>query len=172
MDHDINTMKKENINITRGDTMVSPLISAKELNAILGKSNIKVFDVRGAWGTDPRSLYNDYLWGHIPTAIFLDWRKEFIEQDVVPSLAQISSFEQAKQSFKNLGIHKEDTVILYDDHYHMFAGRIWWAMRYWVLRIYMFLMADITIGNRKIYRSPKKFKIRYLVLLNLYVKNI
>ncbi|AXT62585.1 sulfurtransferase [Aquimarina sp. AD10] len=124
-------MKKEKLNITRGAINVAPLITAKELNAILGQSHIKIFDVRGTWGTDPRSLYNDYLWGHIPTATFLDWRKEFIEQDIAPNLAQVSTYEAAKQSFKTLGINKEDTVILYDDYHHMFAGRIWWAMRYW-----------------------------------------
>ncbi len=115
----INTMKQ------------ASLISSKELNNVLTKPNVKVFDVRGTWGTDPRSLRNDYVWEHIPGAIFLDWRKEFIQQNIAPNLAQVSSFEEAKESFKNLGIHKEDTVILYDDYYHMFAGRIWWAMRYW-----------------------------------------
>ncbi len=124
-------MKQEQINNTRDDRVESPLISAKELNEVLGKSNVKIFDVRGTWGTNPRSLRNDYFLGHIPGAVFLDWTKEFIEQDIVPNLAQVSSFEEAKQSFKNLGINKGDVVILYDEDHHMFAGRIWWAMRYW-----------------------------------------
>ena len=109
----------------------SPLISAEDLNEILGKKNIKVFDVRGIWGTNPDSLYEEYKQGHIPTAVFLDWRKEFLEQDLDPNLAQVSSYEEAKESFKNLGINKEDIVILYDDYHKMFAGRIWWVMRYW-----------------------------------------
>ncbi|WP_299439543.1 rhodanese-like domain-containing protein [uncultured Aquimarina sp.] len=124
-------MEREHLNTTRGEVFFSPLVAAKELNDILGQPNVKVFDVRGVWGTDPRSLYNEYTLEHIPTASFLDWRKEFIEINVVPSLAQVSSFKEAEQSFINLGIHKEDTVILYDDYHHMFAGRIWWAMRYW-----------------------------------------
>jgi len=60
-------MKQENSNITEDDTFLSPLISAKELEAILSKTNIKVFDVRGVWGDDPRSLYDDYLEEHIPS---------------------------------------------------------------------------------------------------------
>ncbi|SEL43637.1 thiosulfate/3-mercaptopyruvate sulfurtransferase [Aquimarina amphilecti] len=123
--------KKHRVNKTSSDELFPPLISAKELSTILGQDNIKVFDVRGIWGTNPKPLFDEYKVEHIPTASFLDWRKEFIETDIVPSLAQISSFTEAKQSFIDLGINKRDTVILYDNYNHMFAGRIWWAMRYW-----------------------------------------
>ncbi len=124
-------MSIENLNIINGEKLVSPLITAKELNNIIGEPNVKIFDVRGIWGTEPTSLYSDYEDEHIPTAKFLDWRKEFIEKDVIPSLAQLSSFKEAEQSFIDLGINEEDKVILYDNYHHMFAGRIWWAMRYW-----------------------------------------
>lgn len=124
-------MRQGNSNNTEDDALLSPLISANELEAVLNEPNTKVFDVRGVWGSDPRSLYDDYRAEHIPTSTFLDWRKEFIEQGVVPALAQVSSLEEAKQSFRNLGINKDDTVILYDDNYHMFSGRIWWVLRYW-----------------------------------------
>lgn len=124
-------MRQGNSNNTEDGALLSPLISAKELEAVLSEPNTKVFDVRGAWGSDPRSLYDDYIAEHIPTSTFLDWRKEFIEQGIAPALAQVSSHEEAKQSFRNLGINKDDAVILYDDNYHMFSGRIWWVLRYW-----------------------------------------
>jgi len=123
--------KKEHLKEFKDENKISPLISAKELNNVLGQSNLKIFDVRGIWGTNPRSLYDEYKAEHIPTAQFLDWRKEFIEVNIAPNLAQISSFAQAKQSFTDLGIDTGDSVILYDDYHHMFAGRVWWAMRYW-----------------------------------------
>jgi len=111
--------------------LIMPLITAEELYHILEKPTVKVFDVRGTWGKNPRSLYQEYIDGHIPTALFLDWRKAFIEPDIAPNLAQVATQEEARQAFGELGIHKEDIVILYDDDHHMFAGRIWWAMRYW-----------------------------------------
>ena len=111
--------------------MLTPLISAEDLNKLLGTPNVKIFDVRGIWGTDPRGLEDAYNTEHLPHAVFLDWRRHFIEQNVAPSLAQVADYEAVKASFKALGISLGDTVILYDDHYHMFAGRIWWAMRYW-----------------------------------------
>jgi len=97
----MNIMKKEKL---------PSLITTKELNEVIGNPKVKIFDV---------------------TSTFLDWRKEFIQQDMAPNLAQISSFEEAKQSFEQLGIDQGDIVILYDDYYHMFAGRVWWSMRYW-----------------------------------------
>jgi len=108
----------------------SPIIKAEKLNEILDKEDVKIFDVRGIWGANPSSLYEEYKQSHIKNAYFLDWRKEFIEQNKDVNLAQVSSLANGKQSFKNLGINKNDTVILYDEYHNMFAGRIWWAMRY------------------------------------------
>ncbi|WP_072681581.1 sulfurtransferase [Arcobacter sp. LA11] len=109
----------------------SPIFKAEELNKLLDKEEVKVFDVRGIWGSNPSSLYEEYEKEHIKGAAFLDWRKEFLEQNKDPNIAQICSKDEAKESFKNLGINKEDTVILYDDYFNMFAGRVWWAMKYW-----------------------------------------
>lgn len=110
---------------------ISPLISAHELSGVLDQSNVKVFDVRGTWSSPARALYEDYLKGHIPGASFIDWTKDFLEQGTAINLAAVADREAATQSFKTLGINKDDRVVLYDDYHHMQAGRIWWAMRYW-----------------------------------------
>ncbi len=109
----------------------SSLISAKNLASLIGQDKIKIFDVRGTWKTPARSLYDDYLTEHIPGAVFLDWTKYFIEQGAARNLASVASFKEASESFTELGIHRDDLIILYDNYHHMFAGRIWWAMRYW-----------------------------------------
>jgi thiosulfate/3-mercaptopyruvate sulfurtransferase len=115
------------------DTHESPLISASELNTLLGKENIKVFDIRGRWGSPPASGYDDYVKGHIPGAVYMDWTKHFLKQDMPIPLASVASKEQAQKDFDMLGITADDMVILYDDYHHMLAGRLWWAMRYWGL---------------------------------------
>ncbi len=111
----------------------SSLISAKNLANLIkqGQNEIKIFDVRGTWKSPASSLYDDYLSEHISGAVFLDWTKHFLEQGVAVNLASVADFEEAAKSFAALGIHQDDLVILYDDYHHMFAGRIWWAMRYW-----------------------------------------
>lgn len=109
----------------------SPLISATELLEILDKPTTKLFDMRGTWSSPVRALPEEYQFGHIPGAVFLDWTTEFLEPDIAVGLAPVASVEAATASFKRLGINKGDEVVLYDDYHHMFAGRLWWALRYW-----------------------------------------
>ena len=112
--------------MTRG-----PLITVGELNAIIDATNVKIFDVRGTWAAPARALPQDYDAGHIPGAIFLDWTRHFIAQDVAPGLAPIADEAMARASFAALGINAGDLVVLYDGSSHMHAGRIWLAMRHW-----------------------------------------
>ncbi len=109
----------------------SGLISASDLSDLLGQPRLKLFDVRGTWQSPARAIPEAYQEGHIPGAVFVDWTKEFLEQGVELSLASIANLDEARRSFERLGINAGDTVVIYDDYHHMFAGRIWWAMRYW-----------------------------------------
>lgn len=108
----------------------SPLVSADELQTLLGAPGLKLFDVRGTWKTPARPLPEDYAKGHIPGAVFLDWTRHFMEADVPPGLASISNTDGAHRAFQELGINAGDLVVLYDDYSHMQAGRIWLAMRH------------------------------------------
>ena len=108
----------------------SPLISANELAKIINLPNVKIFDVRGKWNGDPKEAQREYSNSHIDGATFLDWTKDFLEQGVAINFASICDKESANSAFNELGVSKNDTVILYDDYHHMLAGRIWWSMRY------------------------------------------
>ena len=109
----------------------SPLMSADQLNQLIGAPDVKIFDVRGTWSTPARALPEEYEAGHIEGAAFLDWTKYFNEQDVPIGQASIVDEVGASRAFKNLGIDRGDLVVLYDDYSHMQAGRIWLAMRHW-----------------------------------------
>ena len=109
----------------------SPLISAEDLAGMLGRSGVKIFDVRGTWSTPARALPEDYEAEHIQGAAFLDWTKHFLEQGVALGLASVADEARARNAFEALGIDEGDLVVLYDDYSHMQAGRIWLAMRHW-----------------------------------------
>ncbi len=109
----------------------SQVISADTLSGLLGEPAVKIFDVRGTWTTPARALPEDYAAGHIPGAVFLDWTEHFLQQGVAPGLAAVSDEAGAAKAFQTLGINEGDLVVLYDNYSHMFAGRLWWAMRYW-----------------------------------------
>lgn len=109
----------------------SPLIAAEDLAGMLGRSDVKIFDVRGTWSTPARALPEDYQAEHIQGAAFLDWTKHFIEEGVPLGLASVADEAGARDAFEALGIDEGDPVVLYDDYAHMQAGRIWLAMRHW-----------------------------------------
>ena len=91
---------------------VSPLISANELYARLQEPGLRIFDVRGTWKTPARAQPEEYARSHIPGATFLDWTKEFLEQDVPLNLASVAGEQEADRSFVNLGINRSDLVVL------------------------------------------------------------
>ncbi len=111
--------------------MHKPLIDAADLLRIMDRPATRVFDVRGTWSDTPAEAHSRYLQGHIPGAVFLDWKTHFLKPVDKLNLAAVCDYDGARHAFKALGIQPDDTVVLYDDYHHMFASRIWWAMRYW-----------------------------------------
>lgn len=109
----------------------SAIISANELHGLLGRGDVRVFDVRGTWKTPARALHEEYLSGHIPGAVFVDWTRDFLEQGPPVGLAPVCGRDAAAAAFKALGVKDGDLCVLYDDYSHMLAGRVWWAMRHW-----------------------------------------
>ena len=110
---------------------VSPILSIEEYQKLKDNPQVKTFDVRGQWGLSPKALKSEYLKGHIPGAQFIDWMQDFLEPHKNTAMAPVANFETAQRSFEKLGIHGEDTVVLYDDSQSLFAARTWWAMTYW-----------------------------------------
>lgn len=122
-------MKDQALDDERRAPVASPLIAAQELMSKTAQPKVKLFDVRGTWGAP--AAHDAYLEGHIPGAVFLDWTREFVEPHEDISLASVADAEGAQRSFRELGIDPGDQVVLYDDNFHLMAGRMWWAMRYW-----------------------------------------
>lgn len=112
--------------------MTSPVISAAELHDLLAKesANLVVVDSRHdlanpAWGRDA------YLQAHIPGAIFVS-----IDDDLSAELTgsngrhPLPTPEQFAQTLEKLGIGNHHRVVVYDQGSTMFAGRLWWMLRW------------------------------------------
>jgi thiosulfate/3-mercaptopyruvate sulfurtransferase len=111
--------------------MTNPIITTAELAILIDDPKTKLFDVRGTWATPARDLPEKYAAEHIPGAHYIDWTTDFLQQDIALGLASVADKAAARATFERLGINVGDTVVIYDDNFHMFAGRIWWSMRYW-----------------------------------------
>ena len=109
--------------------MPGPLISAGELRELLGR--VVVLDVRGeVVDGEPRyRAYPDrYAAGHIPGALFVDWRQAFTDRDAeVP--VTVAAPEAVAAEATALGIGEGARVVTYDDYRNALAGRVAWVLR-------------------------------------------
>ncbi len=92
---------------------------------------VRVLDVRGEVASDEpryRAYVERYREGHIPGAVFADWRTDFTDRDAdVPvTLAPPAVFEA---DAARLGIGADTVVVAYDDYRNALAGRIAWVLR-------------------------------------------
>ena len=110
--------------------MPSPLISTAELAAQLGSPNLVIVDSRHdlmnpAFGRDA------YAAGHIPGAIFMS-----IDDDLsAPKNGQngrhpLPTPETFAATLGAKGISNASKVVVYDGGNAMYAGRLWWMLRW------------------------------------------
>lgn len=107
----------------------------------LDDPNVRIVDMRGVVATETvaqgvqkahyRGKRDEYLAGHIPGAVYLDWTRDIVDPDD-PVEAQVAPPERIAQVFGKAGIGDGTTVVAYDDHpTSQFATRLWWVLRYY-----------------------------------------
>jgi thiosulfate/3-mercaptopyruvate sulfurtransferase len=113
-----------------------PLVSTEWLAAHIDHPQLRVVDMRGKVlpPTEPKPHYfarrEDYLAGHIPGAVYIDWTKDIVDLDD-PVLVQVAPPEKIARVLGALGIGDDTVVVAYDDWYSMYAGRLLWVLRYY-----------------------------------------
>jgi thiosulfate/3-mercaptopyruvate sulfurtransferase len=105
------------------------LVDTRWLADRLGR--VRILDARGeVRTTEPRyQAYPDrYRDGHIPGAVFVDWRHDFTDRDsAVP--VTVAGPEVFAADATRLGIGRETVVVAYDSYFNALAGRIAWVLR-------------------------------------------
>jgi thiosulfate/3-mercaptopyruvate sulfurtransferase len=124
-----------------------PLVSTEWLAAHMHHPDLRIVDMRGKVlpPTAPKPHYHarheDYAAAHIPGAVYLDWTQDIVDLDD-PVLVQVAPPEKIARVLGERGIGDESAVVIYDDAFSMFAGRL-----LWVLRLYGFERARILNGG-------------------------
>lgn len=100
------------------------LVETQELARQLGNPGLRIVDLRSS---GPQG-YEEYLFGHIPGAVYLNWR----ELDDVASNKKGLPMEQAKAEalFSNLGIDEKTRVVAYDDSGGLYAARLFFVLEF------------------------------------------
>jgi thiosulfate/3-mercaptopyruvate sulfurtransferase len=106
-------------------------VTGEWLEEHLDHPRVGILDVRGR---HPSSMLAhakraEYLAGHIPRAVFVDWERDFVDlADPVP--VQVAGPAAFAERAAALGIGDGDLVVTYDDYYGIFSARVAWAFRY------------------------------------------
>ena len=94
------------------------LIDSDQLEAKLGSEDLLVIDVSCS-----RECYDQ---GHVPGAVFLDYRRLFTGSAPVPN--KLPTAEQLSTLFSELGLSRDTHVVAYDDEGGGWAGRLLWTL--------------------------------------------
>jgi thiosulfate/3-mercaptopyruvate sulfurtransferase len=116
------------------------LVTTDWLAGHLHDDNLRVVDIRGYVSTRPvepgvdeatyRGAREEYLAGHIPGAVYIDWTQDIVDLDD-PVPAQIASPERFAEAMAIRGIGDTTRVIAVDHMGGQFATRLWWALTYY-----------------------------------------
>lgn len=116
------------------------LVETTWLAEHLHDPQLRVVDMRGYVRTVEKDGVQDasyvgardeYVQGHIPGALYVDWTSDIIDPDD-PVEAQIAPPERFAEVMGRLGIGDQYLVVAYDAHpASQFATRLWWALKYY-----------------------------------------
>jgi len=77
-----------------------------------------------------RGAAEEYLAGHIPGAVFIDWTKTLSDPDD-PVPVQVAPPDRFADAMSGRGIGDATHVVAADHLGGQFATRLWWALRYY-----------------------------------------
>src|SRR5438105_3621100 len=113
-----------------------PLVTTEWLGTQFNDPDMRVVDMRGYVTSRPvepcveeatyRGAHDEYLAGHIPGAVYIDWTRDVIDPaDSVP--VQIAPPDRFAQVMGARGIGDRTRVVAVDHMGGQFATRLWWA---------------------------------------------
>jgi thiosulfate/3-mercaptopyruvate sulfurtransferase len=121
------------------------LVETSWLMEHLSDPHLRIVDMRGYVKTVERGekdgvkrhdanyvgARDEYIKGHIPGALYIDWSSDIIDPDEAVE-AQIASSERFAEVLGSMGIGDQHLVVAYDSHpASQFATRLWWALNYY-----------------------------------------
>ncbi len=109
---------------------MSNLIDAQTLHDRLKDENLRVVDTRFALQA-PDAGREAYAYAHLPGAVYFDLDKDLSSppqqhggRHPLPDMAAFADRLAAA------GVSNSSFVVVYDDQANVFAGRLWWLLRY------------------------------------------
>jgi len=111
-------------NVNADQESESPLVSAKELKAMLGRKDLVILDL----GPERES----YATGHIPGAQFVDWVDDITDLNE-PDRYKLVGKSDMQKLLRRLGVTDQSRIVIYDDMDSRVAVRMYWSLKYYGL---------------------------------------
>ena len=109
---------------------MSNFISVEDLKNRLGDSNFIVVDTRFNL-QDPTEGHKRFKEAHIPGAVYFDLDKDLSSPPQEHGGRHpLPEIEGLVRKLELAGIGDDATVAIYDDTMNVFAGRMWWLLKY------------------------------------------
>eukprot|EP00250_Pteridium_aquilinum_P001927 c12135_g1_i1 orf=124-1209(-) len=115
---------------------MDPVVSSDWLSHRL--ADVCILDVRGSVVTNSLEdgvekseyvmSYDDYLEGHIPGSVFIDWVKDGVDSTSDIPVQLTTDSEEFTVLMEGKGVSTEKDVVVYDCGDGLLAPRIWWAL--------------------------------------------
>ena len=67
--------------------------------------------------------------GHIPGAVHVDWRADFVDPDPESDALLLAGRDRVAAVATRAGIGEDRSVVIYDDTQGLYAARVWWTLR-------------------------------------------
>jgi thiosulfate/3-mercaptopyruvate sulfurtransferase len=112
-------------------TPFTTLISTADLAAHLDNPDWAIVDVRYSL-TDHRYGERQYLDGHIPGAVYADLGRDLSSPQIPGRTGRhpLPAVDEFAAALSRWGIGAGTQVVVYDDNSGVYAGRLWWMLRW------------------------------------------
>ena len=102
------------------------LASTEWLAEQIGQPEVRILDVRWRPDGSARDVFSN---GHIPGAVYLDWRRDLIAEGDEPTNALLlAPPDRVSGALSAAGVGDGTTTVIYDDTLGLYAARTWWSM--------------------------------------------
>lgn len=104
------------------------IVNANWLKKNINNKNIKIIDASWYLPNSSRDSYKEYIYSHIPNAVFFDIDKICEKNTTLPHMVPVKKVFETEVS--KLGICSEDTIIVYCKDGVKTSPRVWWMFKY------------------------------------------
>jgi len=106
---------------------ISPFVDTQFVFDNLNNSNVSIIDASWHMPNSDQNALENFISSHIPRAVYFDLDKVADTSSSLPHM--VASPETFEKMVGEMGMHENDTIIIYDSSGLFSAARVWWNFK-------------------------------------------